>query len=205
MPASQAGRRRFDPGRPLQLVKNQQQEIGAAKASTSPRVLTSLAVSQHHFGLLKSRSRSETLGYALSGRKIQRLAKSAGRRLKRGRPRTTPRIHKVDLSDLIEATSNGLEASNDNALQHSGGIRSHATSYLSWVADSVQRGNCMIRILLIERRAPVLHTTCMSFFYQVRTFVRAHRALRWASNKLAEARVIFRHGRRVKVRGTSSH
>ena len=50
-----------------------------------------------------------SLAYALSGRTIKRLAKSAGRRLKRGRPKSTQRVQNKQLNDLIEATSAGLE------------------------------------------------------------------------------------------------
>ncbi len=47
---------------------------------------------------------------------MKRRARSAGNRLKRGRPRTTPRVHKGDMRDLIEATSNGLCAVTGNTL-----------------------------------------------------------------------------------------
>ena len=57
-----------------------------------------------------------TLGYALSGRTIKRLARSAGYRLKPGRPRTTPQVHKKQFYDLIEATSEGLDLFGGNAL-----------------------------------------------------------------------------------------
>jgi len=52
-----------------------------------PHVLTSLALSQYHFSTPEIRLlMRQILGYALSGRTIKRLAKSAGHRLKRGRP-----------------------------------------------------------------------------------------------------------------------
>jgi hypothetical protein len=57
----------------------------------------------------------QILGYALSGRTIKRLAKSAGHRLKRGQPKTTPRVQKKQLNDLIETTSAGLDLFNGNA------------------------------------------------------------------------------------------
>jgi len=57
------------------------------------------------------------LGHAASGRTIKRLARSVGSRLKRGRSPTTPRVHKGDVSDLTEATSNGVEIFSGNTLQ----------------------------------------------------------------------------------------
>jgi hypothetical protein len=88
------------------------------------------------------------LGHALSGRTIKRLAKSAGSRLKRGRPPTTPRVHKGDLSDLIEATSNGLDVDSHtlqlfNHIQVQFGLTSR--QYLMWVVNFVRRGKCMMR------------------------------------------------------------
>ena len=46
---------------------------------------------------------TQVLGHALSGRTLKRLARSTGSRQKRDRPPTTPRVHKGDMSDLIEA------------------------------------------------------------------------------------------------------
>jgi hypothetical protein len=95
------------------------------------------------------------LGHAVSGRTIKRMARSIGRRLKRGRPPSTPRIHKSDVSDLIEATSNGLEVSGRNTLQffHHVQVQFGLTprQYLKWVANSVRRGKCMMRKCLLCR------------------------------------------------------
>ena len=80
-------------------------------------VLISLAPSRYHFATPEIRLlMRHTLGYALSGRTIKRLAKSHGRRLKRGRPKTTPRVQKKQLNDLIETTSARLDVFNGNAL-----------------------------------------------------------------------------------------
>src|SRR5882724_12387075 len=84
----------------------------------NPEVIMSLALSRYNFSTPEIRLlMRHVLGHALSGRTIKRLARSAGSRLKRGRPLTTPRVHKGDMSDLIETTSKGLEFFNDNTLQ----------------------------------------------------------------------------------------
>ncbi len=94
-----------------------------------------------------------TLGHALSGRTIKRLARLAGNRLKRGRPPTTPRVHKGDVSDLIEATSSGLEGFSGHTLQFFQHIQVQfgltPRQYLIWVAKFVRRGKCMMRRCLL--------------------------------------------------------
>src|SRR6266496_6791178 len=83
-----------------------------------PNVAMSVALSEYHFSTPEIRLlMRHVLGHALSGRTIKRLAKSAGSRLKRGRPRTTPRVHKGDVSDLIRASSNGIDGFGDQTLQ----------------------------------------------------------------------------------------
>src|SRR5713226_9738372 len=83
-----------------------------------PHVAVSLALSQYHLSTPEIRLlMRHVLGHAPSGRTIKRLAKSAGCRLKRGRPPTTPRVHKGEVNDLIQVTSNGLEECNGNTLQ----------------------------------------------------------------------------------------
>lgn len=99
------------------------------------------------------------LGYALSGRTIKRLAKSAGCQLRRGRPRTAPKVHKKQLNDLIEATSEGLDAFNGNTLQffHHVQVQFGLTprQYFIWVAKFVRRGKYMMRkCLLCDRSFP---------------------------------------------------
>jgi hypothetical protein len=58
------------------------------------------------------------------------------------------------VSELIEPTSKGLEPFSDNALQvlHHIQVQLGLTprQYPSWVANSVRRGDCGMRILLIE-------------------------------------------------------
>jgi hypothetical protein len=127
-----------------------------------PHVVTSLALSQYHFSTPEIRLlMRHILGYALSGRTIKRLAKSAGRRLKRGRPKTTPRVQKKQLNDLIETTSAGLEVFDGNALHFLHRIQLEfglePRQYLKWVAQSVRRGKCMMRqCLLCQRFFPSL-------------------------------------------------
>lgn len=115
-----------------------------------PHVLTSLALSQYHFSTPEIRFlMRQILGYALSGRTIKRLAKSAGRRLKRGRPKTTPRVQKKQLNDLIETTSAGLDVFNGNALHFLNHIELEfglsPRQYLKWVTQYVRRGKYMMR------------------------------------------------------------
>src|SRR5262245_32637408 len=119
-----------------------------------PHVPTSLALSRYHFSTPEIRLlMRQTLGYALSGRTIKRLAKSAGHRLKRGRPKTTPRVQKRQLNDLIEATSEGLGVFNGNALHFLNHIELEfglsPRQYLKWITRYVRRGKCMMRKCLL--------------------------------------------------------
>jgi hypothetical protein len=120
----------------------------------NPYVTMSLALSRYHFSTPEIRLlMRHVLGHALSGRTIKRLARLAGNRLKRGRPRTTPRVHKADISDLIEATSNGLDAFGGHTLQffHHIQVQLGLTprQYLMWVGKFVRRGKCMMRRCLL--------------------------------------------------------
>jgi hypothetical protein len=128
-------------------------------------VLISLALSRYHFATPEIRLlMRHTLGYALSGRTIKRLAKSHGRRLKRGRPRTTPRVQKKQLNDLIETTSARLDVFNGNALHFLNHIELEfglsPRQYLKWVTQYVRRGKCMMRkCLLCDRFFPSLDSS----------------------------------------------
>lgn len=115
-----------------------------------PQMAISLALSQYHFSTPEIRLlMRHVLGRAPSGRTIKRLARLAGTRLKRGRPPTTPRVHKGDISDLIEATSDGLNVSGGNSLHlfHQIQLQFGLTprQYLKWVIESVRRGQCLMR------------------------------------------------------------
>ncbi len=130
------------------------------KIHVPSHVLISLALSQYHFATpeIKLLMR-HVLGYALSGRTIKRLAKSAGRRLKRGRPKTTPRVQKKQLNGLIETTSKGLDVFNGNALHFLNHIELEfglsPRQYLKWVTQHMRRGKCMMRkCLLCDRFFP---------------------------------------------------
>jgi hypothetical protein len=119
-----------------------------------PHVKMSLALSQYHFSTPEIRLlMRHVLGHALSGRTIKRLIRSSGSRLKRGRPRTRPRVHKGDMSDLIEATSNGLDVFSDHTLQLFQHIQVQfgltPRQYLKWVTQFVRRGKCMMRKCLL--------------------------------------------------------
>ena len=130
-----------------------------------PHVLTSLALSRYHFSTPEIRLLTRhILGYALSGRTIKRLAKSAGRRLKRGRPKTTPRVQKKQMNDIIETTGAGLNAFNGNALHFLNHIELEfgltPRQYLKWVTQYVRRGKCMMRkCLLCDRFFPSLDSS----------------------------------------------
>jgi hypothetical protein len=119
-----------------------------------PLALTTLALLQYRFATPEIRLlMRHTLGYALSGRTIKRLAKSHGRRLKRGRPKTTPRVQKKQLNDLIETTSARLDVFNGNALHFLNHIELEfglsPRQYLKWVTQYVRRGKCMMWKCLI--------------------------------------------------------
>jgi hypothetical protein len=115
-----------------------------------PEVTMSLALSHYNFSTPEIRLLlRQVLGHAPSGRTIKRLARSAGHKLKRGRPLTTPNVHKGDLNDRVELTSNGLEACSGNTLQffHNVQVQFGLTprQYLKWVTQVVRRGKCMMR------------------------------------------------------------
>jgi hypothetical protein len=127
-----------------------------------PHLVVSLALVRYHFSTPEIRLlMRNVLGHALSGRTIKRLARSAGNRLKRGRPPTTLRLHKGDVTDLIETTSIGLDAFGGNTLQffHHIQVQFGLTprQYLIWVAKFVRRGKHMMRkCLLCDRFFPSL-------------------------------------------------
>lgn len=118
------------------------------------QAVISLALVRYNFSTPELRVlMRHVLGHAISGRTIKRLAKDSGHRLKRGRPRTTPKIHKGDLSALVELTSHGPDGFNGNALQlfHQAQGQRGLTprQYLQWVARSIRRGKCMMRRCLL--------------------------------------------------------
>ena len=77
----------------------------------------SLALVQYNFSTPEIRMLMRyMLGHAVSGRTIKRLARSTGHRLKRGRPPSTPRVSKGDLSNLLELTSNSVGSFAGNTL-----------------------------------------------------------------------------------------
>lgn len=120
----------------------------------NPQATLISALSRYQFSTPEIRLlMRQLIGYSVSGRTIKRLVRSAGRQMKRGRPPTTPRVHKGDVSDLIEATSNGLEGFNGNTLQffHQIQLQFNLTprQYLKWVAKCFRRGKCMMRRCLL--------------------------------------------------------
>jgi len=126
------------------------------------QAVISLALARYKFATPEIRALMRcVLAHAISGRTIKRLAKDSGHRLKRGRPRTTPKIHKGDLSALVELTSHGPDGFNGNALQLFHQVQGQfgltPRQYLKWVAKFVRRGKCMIRkCLFCDRFFPSL-------------------------------------------------
>ncbi len=118
------------------------------------QAVISLALARYKFATPEIRALMRcVLGHAISGRTIKRLAKDSGHRLKRGRPRTTPKIHKGDLSALVELTSHGPDGFNGNALQLFHQVQGQfgltPRQYLKWVAKYFRRGKCMMRRCLL--------------------------------------------------------
>ena len=119
-----------------------------------PNVAMSVGLSQYHFSTPEIRLlMRHVLGHAISGRTIKRMVKSAGRRLKRGRPLTTPRVHKKCVNDLIAACSEGLALCDGNALHFLNHIEVQfglsPRQYLKWVTRYMRRGRCMMRKCLL--------------------------------------------------------
>ena len=119
-----------------------------------PNAAMSVGLSQYHFSTPEIRLlMRHVLGHAISGRTIKRMVKSAGRRLKRGRPPTTPRVHKKCVNDLIAASSEGLGVFDGNALHFLNHIEVQfglsPRQYLKWVTQYVRRGKCMMRKCLL--------------------------------------------------------
>src|SRR6266705_513694 len=119
-----------------------------------PNVAMSVGFSQYHFSTPEIRLlMRHVLGHALSGLTIKRVLRSAGLRLKRGRPRTTPRVQKKCVNDLIGATSEGLGVFDGNALHFLNHIEVQfglsPRQYLKWITQSVRRGKCMVRKCLL--------------------------------------------------------
>ena len=126
----------------------------AANYHAERQAIMSLALARYNFSTPEIRALMRSvLGHASSGRTIKRLASSAGQRLKRGRPRTTPKIHNSDVSALIELTSDGLDGCNGNALQLFLQVQRQfgltPRQYLKWVAKFIRRGKYMIRKCLL--------------------------------------------------------
>jgi hypothetical protein len=155
-----------------------------------PNVAISVALSQYRFSTPEIRLlMRHVLGHAISGRTIKRIVKSAGRRLKRGRPPTTPRVHKKCVNDLIAACSEGLGVFDCNALHFLNHIEVQfglsPRQYLKWVTQYVRRGRCMMRKCLI----------CGGFFASLDSSERHCRGCKTSRRRLlkAETRSIWQN------------
>src|SRR5438128_11034159 len=103
---------------PAESIDDMRKILRCKDVNSDPHARMGLALSRYQFTTPEIQVlMRHVLGHALSGRTIKRRARSAGNRLKRGRPRATPRVHKADVSDLIESTSNGIETFGGNTLQ----------------------------------------------------------------------------------------
>lgn len=134
----------MNPNRYSKLVQHNRQAV------------VSLALLRYNFSTPDIRLlMRHVLGHAISGRTIKRLARLTGRKLKRGRPASTPGIHKGELNRLVELTSNGAGSFNGNALQLLAEIHVEfgltPLQYLKWAAQSMRRGKCMMRRCLLCR------------------------------------------------------
>lgn len=121
------------------------------------QMVMSLALLRYNFSTPEIRVlMRHVLGYAVSGRTIKRLARSAGHRLKRGRPPIAAKIHKSDASDLIEATGNDLDLFSGNSLHFFHHIQVQfglaPRQYIKWLAKFIRRGKCMVRRCLFCNR-----------------------------------------------------
>ena len=154
------------PARKTETIKENRVRENSMKVSCCANIhvdrqaVMSLALVRYNFSTPEIRVLMRcVLGHATSGRTIKRLARSAGSRMKRGRPRTTPKIPKGAAGDLIELTSYGLDGCNGNALQLFDQVHGQfgltPRQYLKWVAQIVRRGKCMMRrCLLCDRIFP---------------------------------------------------
>lgn len=128
------------------------------------QAVLSLALARYNFSTPEIRVLMRSmLGHAISGRTIKRLAKTAGYPLKRGRPLTTPKIHKGAASELVEVTSFWLDGCAGNTLQLFDQVRGQfgltPRQYLKWVAQIVRRGKYMMRrCLLCDRIFPSMES-----------------------------------------------
>lgn len=125
-----------------------------ANSHADRQAVMSLALARYSFATPEIRVlMRHVLGHTISGRTIKRLAKTAGQRIKRGRPRTTPKIRSGDVSELIRVTGNGLDCFNGSALQllHQLQVQFGLTprQSLKWITQSMRRGKCMMRRCLL--------------------------------------------------------
>lgn len=117
-------------------------------------VAVSLALSQYDLATPEFRLlMRNVLGHALSARTIKRLVRSSGRRLKRRRPRTAPKINTKQIGDLIRTTSEGLDPFDGNILHFLNQVEVEfelaPRQYLKGTTQFVRRGKYMMRHCLL--------------------------------------------------------
>lgn len=124
------------------------------------QAVLSLALARYNFSTPEIRVLMRScLAMRFPAEQSNGLRKRAGYPLKRGRPLTTPKIHKGAASELVEVTSFWLDGCAGNALQLFDQVRGQfgltPRQYLKWVAQIVRRGKCMMRrCLLCDRIFP---------------------------------------------------
>ena len=119
-----------------------------------PGAAISLALSKYHFSGSDIREVIRSaLGHAPSKRRISRLSRSDGSKLKRGRPPTITKVNERNPYDLNELTSKGLDTSSGNMLHFLHQIKAQfglsPRQYLNWVTKYVRRGKYMMRRCLL--------------------------------------------------------
>ena len=120
-----------------------------------PQARIALALTRYQFATPEIRVlMRHVTGHAISGRTIKRLVRSTGRRMKRGRPASTPSVRSRNLSDLLEITCSSRGDSFEASALHliheiASQFKLTPRQYLGWVATSIRRGKCMMRNCLL--------------------------------------------------------
>ena len=123
---------------------------GDKNIHVDPGATISLALSKYYLSGANIRQViRRVLGHAPSKRRIARLSRCDGNKLKQGRPRTIPKIKKRDLHDLIAATSQDPQVFDGHMLHFLHHIELNfglaPSQYLNWVTGFVRHGKYLMR------------------------------------------------------------